>query len=187
MSAPTKGNVYFAGCYAPDGYDMKVVKIGCANDPAQRVQMVQTGQPFDCRLLAQMPGDTFMEYFVHMWLRDERISGEYFHMRGKTIELVNYVARHGRHPFPIEKVGPEGWFTTLDLVQFMDRHDIDLADVKKHAGITCNGYEALLKREKCGNRRFLAALCVTAVKRGISIAWPTDFRDQDVPIAEQAA
>lgn len=185
MTAPLQGKVYFATCHAPDGYDMKVVKIGCAADPEKRVKMVQTGQPFDCRLVTSMPGDLFMEYFVHMWLRQERISGEFFHMRGRAVELIDYVSRHRRHPFPLKNTGPERSFRTLDVVQFMDRHGISLADVKKAAGITCNGYEALLKKEKCGNRRFLAALCVTAVKRGVSIAWPRDFQAADP--AEQVA
>jgi hypothetical protein len=178
MSAPIDGKVYFAGCYAPDGYDMRVVKIGCAGDPAQRVQSVQTGQPFDCRLLTQMPGDMFMEYFIHMWLRSDHISGEYFHHRGKTADLIRHVISHGTHPFSISWTAPDGWFRTLDLVQFMDRHAISLKDIRKAAGVTCAGYETLLKKERCGNRRFLAALAVTAVRRGIRLNWPADFRPE---------
>lgn len=187
MSAPTNGKVYFAGCYAPDGYDMKVVKIGCANDPAKRVQMVQTGQPFECRLLAQMPGDTFMEYFVHMWLRQDHISGEFFHHRDETRRLIDFVSERGRHPFPIDWRAPEGGFKTLDVVQFMGRHEITLRDVRKIAGVTCFGYDAMLKKDRCGNRRFLAALAVTAVRKGIRLRWPTDFRAPAIPVPEQAA
>lgn len=176
MSAPHNGKVYFAGCYAPDGYDVKVVKIGCADNPEERVKSVQTNQPYDCRLLAQMPGDMFMEYFVHMWLRPDHITSEFFHHRDETARLIRFAADHGRHPFPIEWVAPEGWFTSLDLIQFMDRHGISLADIRKTAGVTCNGYEALLKKERCGNRRLLAALAVTAVRKGIRIRWPSDFQ-----------
>jgi hypothetical protein len=176
MSAPTNGKVYFGKCFSLDGYDLKVVKIGCAGNPEQRVRQVQTGQPFRVELAAFMPGDMFLEFFIHMWLREEAVSGEFFRLGSETARLLDHVKETGTHPFPIIWSEPEGWFKTLDVVQFMGRHDITLSEVRKLSGATCKAYDVLLKKERCGNRRFLAALAVAAVKKGIQIDWPKDFR-----------
>lgn len=176
MSMPTDGKVYFAGCYAPDGYDMRVVKIGCAGDPEKRVKSVKVGQPFECRLLTWMPGDIFMEYFVHFWLRADHLTGEFFRWRGETARVIEHVRQFGTHPFPIRWTGPEGTFSSLDLVAFMERNGISLDDVRKESRVACKGYETMLAKERCGNRRFLAALSVTAIRRGIPLNWPRDFQ-----------
>lgn len=176
MSAPTAGKVYFAKCFLTDGRDMDAVKIGCATYPEHRIKSVAANQPFRVELVTHMPGDMFMEHFLHMWLRGDRISGEFFHLRGETHRILQHVMQHGTHPFPIRWTAPEGTFATLDVVQFMERHGISVDQVRTASGTRLRSYEAILKNERCGNRRFLAALAVTAVKRGVEIDWPNDFR-----------
>lgn len=183
MSTPKDGFLYFAKCLAPDGYDLNVVKIGCAEKPEKRIKSVATNQPFTCELVATAPGGMFLEHFTHMWLRNHKLTGEFFHNRGEVAELMEYVRKHGRHPFPISFRGPEGWFKTLDLVHFMDKFGISMRDVSKTAGVTFSSYDALLKREQCGNRRLLAAVSVTAVRRGFHITYPADFRPSSEKLA----
>lgn len=58
-----------------------------------------------------------------------------------------------------------------------------LASVPGEAGARAQTYRKLIEREPCGNRRFLAALAVAAVRRGLSVTWTRDF----VPSAQEQA
>ncbi|WP_127524051.1 hypothetical protein [Mesorhizobium sp. Z1-4] len=167
--------VYFASCHALDGYDLGVVKIGLSHEPGKRLGSVRMNTPFRLRFVCSAPGDMFYEFFVHMWLRATRVTGEYFAKSDELTRIVDHVKTTGRLPFPIKEVPGDVQFKLLRPLDFMQRHRISFRDLEKEAGVTTQSYRRLLERAPEGNRRFLAALAVTAVRRGLSIEWPRDF------------
>lgn len=179
-----ESNVYFARCVTIDGVDMGAVKVGLAYDVDQRVSAVGANAPYKCELICSTPGDMFLEYFVHMWLREDAISGEYFKHGTEAARLIDAVQKTGKLPFPIKFVSGEGWFADNDCVAYMERKGITFADINKHSGVTVDHYKKLVEKQRCGNRRFLAALAVTAVKMGHTIHWSRDFKP---PKAERIA
>ncbi len=175
--------VYFARCFTADGIDMNTVKIGLSLDADFRLSALACLLPFDCKLICSVPGDMFIESFLHMWLRKSRVGGEYFRSDDEVNRLVNGIEKTGRLPLPIEITGPEGVFIKHDCVSYMAERGITLKDISKHSGLIAQRYAPLLKNKRYGNRRFLAALAVTAVRMGHSIKWPLDFN----PVAEEKA
>lgn len=175
-------NVYFAKCFTVDGVDMGVVKVGLSYRPEKRMAGVRTGQPFLCEVICSAPGDMFVEYFCHMWLNKDRVSGEFFRSSPTVMKLIEDVKKTGRLPFPIKFAGREGSFVDLDLQAYMERNSISFRDIEKSAGVSCHGYKKMLAERRCGNRRFLAALAVTAVRKGLTIHWARDFKPTPVSI-----
>lgn len=168
-------HVYFARCYNHAGVDMQTIKIGLSNDPDRRVASLGFELPFTFEMLCTTPGDMFLEYFVHMWLKGHKISREYFKDCEEIARIVDHVKRKGRLPFPIKRVGREGAFIHLRPTEYMDRKGITFTDIEYNTGIGGERYEKLLQTTPHGNRRFLAALSVTAVKMGHKIEWARDF------------
>lgn len=169
-------HVYFAKCETVDGIDMGVVKIGLSHDPVQRMKMLGANEPFRCELICHTPGDMFLEYFCHMWLKAEHVAGEYFRHSEEVDRLVASVQSKGKLPFPIKFVGKEGFFIHLDVAGYMDRNGITFRDIEKATGVNTQNYRKLLEKQSYGNRRFLAAVAVTAVKKGLTVHWARDFK-----------
>ena len=69
--------VYFAKCLTIDGADMNAIKVGLSCDLPTRMAALASNQPYVCELISAVPGDMFLEHFVHLWLREFSISGEY--------------------------------------------------------------------------------------------------------------
>lgn len=168
--------VYFADCHTVDGADMGVIKVGLSYRPMRRVKMVTVTEPFVCELICHTPGDMFIEYFCHMWLKDYHVAGEFFRKSVETDRLIKSIKDTGKLPFPIKFVSAEGLFSQLDVVGYMENNGISLADVERATGITTQHYKKVLEKARSGNRRLLAAVAVTAVKKGLTIHWARDFK-----------
>lgn len=54
------------------------VKIGYSADPEKRLRELQTGSPFELRLLAKWPGSLDSELSAHRAFADHRCVGEWF-------------------------------------------------------------------------------------------------------------
>lgn len=174
------GHVYFARCVAANGADMEAIKIGLSYDPPARIASVGSLLPFTCEFIGSTPGCLFAENFIHMWLREEAIGGEYFHARGETLRVADHVARTGELPPDMRaiQIADETIvdFRTVEPSTFMHRHKITFEDTEKLAGVGADYHRKLIERKPKGNRRFLAALAVTAVRKGRSVYWPRDFQ-----------
>jgi len=167
--------VYFARCIAHDGYDLKVWKIGSSMDPETRASQVGYNSPFRCVVEATAPGNLFHEFFCHFWLRQWGTGGEFFRDCEEIRRIVGYMKANDTLPFSIKNVGGEGDWRTIRPAEFMERHGISFKDIADLSGTSRMHYQNLLKTKPSGNRRFLAALCVTAVRKGVTIKWPRDF------------
>jgi len=174
MGTIPNSSVYFAKCIAANGMDMDCIKIGLSHEPVDRVVSVSIQLPFSCELIASVPGDVFLEHFVHMWLRSHKVGGEYFHARGEVLQIAEYARQHGKLPFKVYETGEDNWHR-VDVPSYMSKHGITFKEVERLSGVTAGLYRKLIERKPCGNRRFLAALAVTAIKRGLSVTWQRDF------------
>lgn len=168
--------VYFAECETIAGVNMGVFKIGVAHNPESRVKSVTANEPFFCNLVCFTPGDMFLEYFCHMWLKADHVAGEYYRDSEELQRIIRSIKDTGSLPFPIKLVEPEGMFIHLDVVSYMDRNGISFRDIEKATGLSSQHYKKMLEKQPCGNRRFLAAVAVTAVRRGITVHWARDFK-----------
>lgn len=176
MNTKWNSEVYFARCVGWNGADLGAIKIGVAFEPASRVLSVCSQLPFECELVTSVPGDLFVEFFVHMWLRQQRLGGEYFKAEGETLRVMEHAKQHGALPFPLFETTAGNWsFAGLDVKGFMDRHGISFKEVERLSGISPNHYSKVFERTGTLNRRGFAALAVAAVKRGLSVHWPRDF------------
>src|SRR5690242_3049440 len=54
------------------------IKIGCAIQPAKRMQELQTGNALKLRLRAVVPGSLEVERRLHDWFSEWRMQGEWF-------------------------------------------------------------------------------------------------------------
>ncbi|AUR91226.1 coil containing protein [Vibrio phage 1.228.O._10N.261.49.C1] len=83
----SKCYVYIIECNSPC---FKPVKIGIAKNPESRMETLQTGCPFDLRLITkiEMPSRKAahdLESFLHSKFKNLRMSGEWFKLRYKSI------------------------------------------------------------------------------------------------------
>lgn len=170
--------IYFARCIAANGADMGAIKIGCSCDVERRQSQVETLLPFSMETIATCPGDFFDEYLLHFWLRNDRISGEYFHDRGEVMRLAERATRTGKFPLDIEIRRPDDWTDWVkmsDAIQFMDQYGLTLADVAGESQSKLRTYDQHIKKDDVPNRRFVAALIVAALRKGNAVRWPSDF------------
>lgn len=177
MSNRPKSHVYFARCISWNGADLDAIKIGLSVWPQHRVRAVASQQPFVCELIGQFPGDMFAEYFVHMWLRQHKLGGEFFKAEGEVLRLADHARKTGELPFPIFEENPNRpWtFQAIRIDDYMERHSITFDDIEADAGVAGDYHRKHFARGGGPNRRFLAALAVCAVKRGLEVHWPLDF------------
>ncbi len=171
-------DVYFARCIAANGMDMQAVKIGCSYGHLNRVASIGLLLPFHCELIGAIPGCMLTEDFIHMWLDAEKIGGEYFHARGETLRVVEHVRLFGSLPSDMRGYQSATDIDTIaaDIAGFMRRNRITFEDTERLAGVRANYHRRLIEREPHGNRRFIAALAVTAVRKGLAISWPDHFK-----------
>jgi len=173
-----ESSIYFAKCITADGLDMNAVKIGISHGFTTRLKAIETNLPFNCEFLCSIDGDIFVEYFLHFWFRDHRLGGEYFRYTDELRSMVSFILETGKLPLPLKIHDHEYELDGIDCVAFMQSRGITFADISLNSGIVASRYEGLLQKQPCGNRRFLAALAVTAVRMGMSIIWPDDFRSR---------
>ena len=173
-------NVYFAKCFTHNGVDMQMIKVGLSYQPDIRADYLRSEMPFKFELLCSTPGDMFVEYFVHIWLREHKVSKEYFAQCEETDRIIKHVKTTGKLPFPIKFVSKEGMFSELRPLNYMAKHGISFREIEQLSGVSTQHHKKRLEKEPAGNRRFLAALAVTAVKKGLTINWARDFRPDDL-------
>src|SRR5262245_38436826 len=54
------------------------IKLGVSEQPLKRLRELQTGSPYQLRLIAQWPGNRLLETTLHERLGAYRVSGEWF-------------------------------------------------------------------------------------------------------------
>lgn len=54
------------------------VKVGYATDVQRRIAVLQTGNPYRLRALYVIPADQRLEGWLHRYMRDSRLGGEWF-------------------------------------------------------------------------------------------------------------
>lgn len=68
----------FAFVYVIQGAPGTPIKVGLAKDPVKRMATLQTGYPWDLRLLYVFPADRGLEQRLHVDLAEGRLRGEWF-------------------------------------------------------------------------------------------------------------
>lgn len=95
--------IYFVREVTLDG----LIKIGCSQGPAARVEQLACWSPRPLTLLASAPGDEKVEKFLHYVFADHYSHREWFHPSTDILALVDFVrvnsalpiwAREGRAP-----------------------------------------------------------------------------------------
>jgi hypothetical protein len=56
----------------------KYFKVGVANNPAERLKQLQTGNPIRLRIEAVVPNEPHLEYIMHKSLAHRHVRGEWF-------------------------------------------------------------------------------------------------------------
>ena len=64
-----------------------LIKIGYSADPAQRMKILQIGQPYEFSLVATVPGSFYEERGYHIQFAEHRFRGEWFYPRGELATL----------------------------------------------------------------------------------------------------
>lgn len=78
--------------YAIQAGENGPVKIGWSDAPKKRVRELQTGNPQKLRLLACCEIGDDAEYFIHIYLKNEKMVGEWFSPTSKTLKVVGLIA-----------------------------------------------------------------------------------------------
>lgn len=81
--------IYFIGT-------KKVVKIGYSANPLERLQALQTGYPFELKLMALIPGSYQTECELHKLFDRLRLEGEWFRNCGQLKACIMSFYDHGR-------------------------------------------------------------------------------------------
>jgi hypothetical protein len=69
------------------------VKFGSSSNVASRLSHIQISCPQKIHLLARMRSSRNLESFIHFGLRDLRIRGEWFRLRGAARDVVRAMMR----------------------------------------------------------------------------------------------
>lgn len=165
--------VYFGRCIGPTGEPLGAYKIGCSHGWNERIKQVVSGLPFSIEVDAVTQGGFVMETALHLILKDERISGEYFYARGKVLELVNRCIETGSPFARIKDLGPR---STPDgaLQGFLTYHGVALSEVCDFLGIKQSDYEKRAAKKAYRSTKVVAAVAIIAARRGQYVDWPTD-------------
>lgn len=78
--------------------DGSACKIGTSAAPEHRLAELQTGNPRPMSLLGVLPGGQHTEKVLHRWLKEKRISGEWFGLtdeQGRQVAEIMVTALHG--------------------------------------------------------------------------------------------
>lgn len=170
-----QSNIYFARCVAENGADMGAIKIGCSFNYGRRIKMVNAGLPFTCELLAHCPGDMLVENVIHFALRSHKIRGEFFRSDEPVMAMVSSVAKTGLPPFPDLPETVKFHVPNMDQArEFMRRHDLTIEQMAEITGVRAKSYEIHMQKSNAPNRRFVSALVVCAMEKGIR---PFDWHD----------
>jgi hypothetical protein len=79
--------------------EAKYIKVGVATNIKKRMASLQNGNPERLILLCKTRGDQRLERMVHTYLREHRMSGEWFRWNPIAEEVVQYVKGRKVCPF----------------------------------------------------------------------------------------
>lgn len=165
--------VYFAKCFGPKGDPIGAYKIGCSYGHDLRVKQLTANLPFTAEIVASVPGGFVLEAICHIPLKDEHISGEYFHASERLERIVENAVNEGFAFDYITDLGtrevPAG-----ALQAFMKYHDVSLDDFCKVLGVSPKQYEKHLSRPRYNPRKVVAAIAIIASRRRQYVNWPND-------------
>lgn len=174
MSVDRTQRVYFAKCIGPTGEPLGAYKIGCSYGWNERVKQVSSGLPFSLEVEATVLGGFVMEKALHLCLKEDSISGEYFHARGKVLELVDRCAKTGNPFARIRDTAGHEAMPDDALQAFMKFHGVTLADACALLGFSASAYEKRAAKKEYRSSKVVAAVALVAARRGQYVNWPTD-------------
>lgn len=71
--------------------DIGPMKIGfTSEEPEARLSSLQCANPHELILRAYIPGGYMLESAMHAYCQSERFRGEWFHPKGRVLELLEY-------------------------------------------------------------------------------------------------
>lgn len=85
---------FFHGSQWTNLYAVKAeeyVKFGTAENPHSRLKGLQTGCPLKIELFGFLPVFQQIEFLVHKFLIEDSVHGEWFHFRGRCVEVAEAV------------------------------------------------------------------------------------------------
>ncbi len=85
---------------------MGPVKVGFSENLSNRLSSLQTGNPYELRVLLSHPGDEALEHTIHAHLHKHRLQGEWFQPCADIVEIV-LALRSG--------IGPEEYLAAVNL------------------------------------------------------------------------
>lgn len=115
-----------------------------------------------------------MEKALHLCLKDDCISGEYFHARGKVLELVDRCIATGSPFARIKDTAGSEQLPEGALQAFMEFHGVTLADACAVLGFAAKDYEKRASKKSYRSSKVVAAVALVAARRGQHVNWPSD-------------
>lgn len=166
--------VYFARCIGPTGEPIGAYKIGCSHGWNERVKQVASNLPFTLEVEATVQGGYVMEKVIHILLKHEKISGEYFHARGDVVSFVQTCAERGSPFWYISDVGGSDTLPDGALHAFMRYHGVTLAEACRELGVSLSSMESRAAKKSYSASKIIAAVAIVAAHRQQYVNWPTD-------------
>lgn len=164
--------VYFARCLGPTGAPIGAYKIGCSMGHNDRIKSVAANLPFSLELVATTPGSMVMEAICHLYLKEHRIAGEYFHECPPVDKFVTRVAETGRAFTFISDSGFDGGVGAL-VAPFMSFHGVTVEDICKYLGRPKSAFDVIKAGYK--SRNLIAAVALIAAERTQHVSWPDNI------------
>ncbi|TCL70615.1 GIY-YIG nuclease family protein [Rhizobium sp. BK251] len=166
--------VYFARCIGPTGDPIGAYKIGCSYGWNERAKQIGSGMPFTVEIEATVLGGYVMEKALHISLKEDCISGEYFHARGRVLEFVKRCATTGSPYLNIKDTAGTDTLPEGALQAFMTFHGVTLAEACAVLGFRESDYEKRASKKSYRSSKVVAAVAIVAARRGQYVNWPTD-------------
>lgn len=108
-----------------------LVKIGYSNDPKRRFQMLATGCPTECTLIAVCEGDMTLEKSIHEKFKHLRLRGEWFAF---TPEINGFISAHAVPVAANDEVQEAE--TAHPLAQYLNANGIGVAEFGQKVGLS---------------------------------------------------
>lgn len=166
--------VYFAKCIGPTGDPIGAYKIGCSYGWNFRTKQISAAMPFSLEVEATVQGGFVMETAIHLCLKEDCISGEYFHARGEVLEFVKRCATTGSPFARINDAAGTDGMPDGSLEAFMKFHEVSLHDACSVLGVSVKDYEKKVAKGSFRSRKIVAAVALAAARRGQYVNWPSD-------------
>lgn len=163
--------VYFARCLGPKGEPIGAIKIGCSYGHEDRLVSIGRNLPFSLKLIARVPGHLVLETACHLYLRNHRIDGEYFH-DNEVVQKFVAGAQARCAAFPQFTADPCDEVHPMAMEGFMSFHGVSLEEVCKFLSIPLKRHEGKISGKY--NGKLVAATGLLAQARNQHPHWPRD-------------